>query len=347
MAGFFRKHGLRVAAVHSGPGSAPRDTSLEQLEAGNLDIVCAVDMFNEGVDLPLADTVMMLRPTESSIIWLQQFGRGLRTAKGKDHLTVIDYVGNHKSFLVKVRTLFHLGQGYSEIARILDQVTANQVTLPPGCEVTYDLVAVDLLRSLLPRHIGEAAMCEAYYDDFKDLHDRRPLAVEAFHDGCNLRTIRQKAGSWLAFVNSKGDLNPGQQQLLRDHGDFLNALEVTPMTRSFKMLTLQAMLHRDALPGTIGIDELTTEFIRLADRSARLKADVGVSLEATVQVRKYLERNPVSAWSEGKGTSGEAYFVYEGGVFRCTFEVPVELRADFQALVREVLDWRLAEYLQR
>ncbi|MBK6277975.1 MAG: hypothetical protein IPF57_07455 [Gammaproteobacteria bacterium] len=45
---------------------------------GDLDIICAVDMFNEGVDLPELDTVMMLRPTESKILWLQQFGRGLR-----------------------------------------------------------------------------------------------------------------------------------------------------------------------------------------------------------------------------------------------------------------------------
>jgi hypothetical protein len=47
-------------------------------------------MFNEGVDLPDVDTVMMLRPTESRVLWLQQFGRGLRVAEGKDRLRVID-----------------------------------------------------------------------------------------------------------------------------------------------------------------------------------------------------------------------------------------------------------------
>jgi superfamily II DNA or RNA helicase len=63
MAEFFRENGIRAVAVHSGPPSALRATSLEQLERNELDIVCSVDMFNEGVDLPNVDTVMMLRPT--------------------------------------------------------------------------------------------------------------------------------------------------------------------------------------------------------------------------------------------------------------------------------------------
>ena len=122
MRDFFREAGMRVAAVHSGPSSDPRARSLEQLEAGELDVVFAVDMFNEGVDLPHVDTVMMLRPTESRILWLQQFGRGLRKAAGKDHLTVIDYIGNHRTFLLKPQTLFDLSPGDAEIDRVLSLV---------------------------------------------------------------------------------------------------------------------------------------------------------------------------------------------------------------------------------
>ena len=306
-----------------------------------------MDMFNEGVDLPLVDTVSMLRPTESRILWLQQFGRGLRTANGKDRLTVIDYIGNHRVFLLKVRALFNLGQGHSEIARVLDRLRTHRVQLPPGCQVTYDLVAVDILRSLLPAQTMRATRVDYYYDDFKERHGLRPLAVEAFHDGYDPRTMRRCAGSWLTFVDSKGDLNPNQKKLLLDVGDFLNALEATAMTRSFKMLTLLAMLHRNALPGSVDIGELAFEFGRLAGRSAVLKADVGVSLDDDAQLRKYLERNPVGAWTEGKGTGGRAYFAYEGGVFSSAVEVAVELRADFQEPVREIVDWRLAEYPQR
>jgi superfamily II DNA or RNA helicase len=105
MAEYFRKAGMRVAAVHSGPESDPRSRSLEALERGELDIVFAVDMFNEGLDIPSIDTVLMLRPTESSILWLQQFGRGLRKSEGKERLKVVDYIGNHRTFLIKLRSM--------------------------------------------------------------------------------------------------------------------------------------------------------------------------------------------------------------------------------------------------
>ena len=109
MRDFFVDAGLRAAAVYSESSSDPRADSLEKLEAGDIDIVFAVDMFNEGVDLPNVDTVMMLRPTESRILWLQQLGRGLRRTEGKSHLTVIDYIGNHRTFLLKTAdTVFPL-----------------------------------------------------------------------------------------------------------------------------------------------------------------------------------------------------------------------------------------------
>ena len=135
MADFFDGAGLRVAAVHSDATSAPRAGSLERLQDGELDVVFAVDMFNEGVDVPAIDTVMMLRPTESSILWLQQFGRGLRTAPDKERLTVIDYIGNHRTFLLNPQTLFQLDPGDAQIARALDLVTKGEADLPPGCEV--------------------------------------------------------------------------------------------------------------------------------------------------------------------------------------------------------------------
>ncbi|MCU0732998.1 MAG: DEAD/DEAH box helicase family protein, partial [Hyphomonas sp.] len=103
MAEFAQARGLRAVAVHSGESSAPRASALTALEDGDIDIVFAVDMFNEGVDVPSIDTVLMLRPTESSVIWLQQLGRGLRRSADKTHLSVIDYIGNHRIFLTKLR----------------------------------------------------------------------------------------------------------------------------------------------------------------------------------------------------------------------------------------------------
>ncbi|MEJ7729944.1 MAG: helicase-related protein [Polyangiaceae bacterium] len=95
--GWLRDRGVRVHGVWSGEGSDDRDTALTQLESGAIDALCAVDVFNEGVDLPSIDRVVMLRPTESSVVFLQQLGRGLRAHAGKTGVTIIDFVGNHRS----------------------------------------------------------------------------------------------------------------------------------------------------------------------------------------------------------------------------------------------------------
>jgi superfamily II DNA or RNA helicase len=106
--GWLEDKGVRVAAVFSGEDSDDRESVLAELERGERDAVCAVDIFNEGVDLPSIDRVAMLRPTESSVVFLQQLGRGLRASAGKDALTVIDFAGNHRIFLERVRALLSI-----------------------------------------------------------------------------------------------------------------------------------------------------------------------------------------------------------------------------------------------
>jgi superfamily II DNA or RNA helicase len=167
MAAFFRNAGLCVASVHSGASSDPRAGSLEKLRAGEIDVAFAVDMFNEGVDVPQVDTVMMLRPTESRRLWLQQFGRGLRKADMKTHLNVIDYIGNHRTFPLKPQTPFQLAPADSAIDQTLNQMLAGEADLPPGCEVTYDLRAVDIIRGLL-RLPKEDEALRIYYEDFRE-----------------------------------------------------------------------------------------------------------------------------------------------------------------------------------
>ena len=348
MADFFRKNGLRAVAVHSGPDSAPRAASLEGLEAGSLEIVCAVDMFNEGVDLPRVDTVMMLRPTESAILWTQQFGRGLRKADNKDYLTVIDYIGNHRIFLNKPRILLNLAAGDRSIDRALNLLLAGEFALPPGCEVTYDLKTIEILRSLLRHGPGrDSDALQAHYLDFRERHGQRPSATEMFHEGYTPRSLRQTHGSWLLFVKAMGDLSQPQQQALAQSADFLSALEITQMTKSFKMLTLLAMLDEDALPGSISIHNLADSFIRLAKRSAVLRHDVGSALNNQQDIIRLLETNPIEAWVGGRGTSLQSYFKYEDGKFSTRISVPQNLRESLQELVREIADWRLAEYLSR
>lgn len=201
MAAFFQAQGLRAVAVHSGPGSAPRATSLDRLGRGEIDILIAVDMFNEGVDVPNIGTVMMLRPTESVILWLQQLGRGLRRVEGK-LLRVIDYIGNHRVFLTKLRALLAAGPGDRSLALRLEQAAAGTLALPPGCSVTYDLRVIEILRDLLRPKSGMEDL-EAQYRDFRLRHGQRPTAAEIAHMGFD--PARNGHGGWFDFVRDMGD----------------------------------------------------------------------------------------------------------------------------------------------
>jgi hypothetical protein len=208
-------------------------------------------------------------------------------------------------------------------------------------------VAVPPVRDTEQPGIAPQEDIEVYYRAYRDRHGTRPRAIQAFRDGHDPRSVRGRHGSWLRFVEAMGDLSDGQKVLLRDLGDLLASIETTQMTKSFKMLTLQAMLNRKALPGSIAIGELAAEFGRLAAASSILRAEVGAELEDTDRLCRYLERNPVAAWAGGKGTGGKAYFVYDQGVFSSTFTVAEDLRPEFHELAREVIEWRLAAYLKR
>ena len=181
MAAFLTDQGVAAVAVHSGPTSAPRAESLDRLRNGELDVVCSIDMFNEGVDLPGVDCVLMLRPTESPVVFLQQLGRGLRTAAGKERLTVIDFIGNHRSFLLKPRSLLSLGRRSTPTdAEVVRAVNAGEFDLPDGCSVSYELEAVDLLASFVKQRGGEALAeyCLSYQEDV----GRRPTAHQVTTD---------------------------------------------------------------------------------------------------------------------------------------------------------------------
>jgi hypothetical protein len=331
--------------VHSGETSAPRAHSLEQLNGGQLDILFAVDMFNEGVDLPNVDTIMMLRPTESQILWLQQFGRGLRHRPGK-RLQVIDYIGNHRTFLIKPRTLFQLGAGDGAIRQAFANLEAGTLELPPGCSVTYELEAKNIIERLLRTpQAGEAL--RAYYEDFVERHGARPLAVETFHDGYDPRSVRTAYGSWLSFVQAMGGLDDGERVALEGHGAFLKALEVTPMTRSFKMLVLLAMLDDENRPVDVPIAELCERVARLARRYAGLQQEFGGTLDDLTALQQLLETNPIAAWTGGLGTGGMSYFAYDGRTLRWARSLTANSQRELGRLSREIAEWRLASYLRR
>jgi hypothetical protein len=119
------------------------------------------------------------------------------------------------------------------------------------------------------------------------------------------------------------------------------------MTKCYKMVVLRAMLNADVLPGRIRLGSLTEVVFDLVQRSALLMRDFGSAVGDHSDLRSLLVKNPLNAWTGGWAKSGTRYFAMDGDEFVSTFPVPTELREPFQTLARELVEWRLADYLDR
>lgn len=99
----FNNRGLRTRALSGENSQEERQRVVQDLENGNLDYILTVDIFNEGIDIPSVNQVVMLRNTQSSIIFIQQLGRGLRKHDSKEYVTIIDFIGNYQNnYLIPV-----------------------------------------------------------------------------------------------------------------------------------------------------------------------------------------------------------------------------------------------------
>lgn len=147
MAQHFNANGIAAVAVWGDSKPEERRGALRDLAAGRIQIVCSVDLFNEGVDVPAVDVVLMLRPTDSATLFLQQLGRGLRKSAGKAICTVLDFVGTHrKEFRFDRRFMALLGGSRRDAERAVEE---GFPFLPAGCHLELDPVARDIvLRSL-------------------------------------------------------------------------------------------------------------------------------------------------------------------------------------------------------
>lgn len=97
LAGQFNNYGIPSVHLTGDHSILEREKQIQRLEAGEIEYIFTVDIFNEGIDIPMVNQVVMLRNTQSSIIFIQQMGRGLRKNQSKEFTTIIDFIGNYKN----------------------------------------------------------------------------------------------------------------------------------------------------------------------------------------------------------------------------------------------------------
>lgn len=133
MTEWLNRAGLPAACVVGATSAEVRRRAPQRLLDGELCALVTVDLYNEGVDLPMVDTLLLLRPTQSPVLFQQQIGRGLRLAPGKESCLVLDFVGQHRSEFRFDRLLSSL-TGLSR-RELVDGVENGFGSLPPGCHI--------------------------------------------------------------------------------------------------------------------------------------------------------------------------------------------------------------------
>ena len=133
MAAAFNSSGLPAACVLGETPERDRLRLVRQLEEGKLCVLVTVDLFNEGVDLPSVDTLLLLRPTQSALLFQQQIGRGLRLSPGKDSCLILDFVG-HQRVDFRFDRLLSTLSGLTR-RELIDEVEHGFSSLPSGCHI--------------------------------------------------------------------------------------------------------------------------------------------------------------------------------------------------------------------
>lgn len=170
MAEEFRKLGIDSIALTGEDSIDKRQAFMKRLEDNNdlLKVIFTVDIFNEGVDIPSINQVLMLRPTNSPIVFIQQLGRGLRKHESKSFLTVLDFIGNHKkAFLIALA--LKGGRYYDKDS--LRVSVATDFTNIPGCSnIQMDRIVQErILEQLNTENFNSLKYLKEEYNEFKGL----------------------------------------------------------------------------------------------------------------------------------------------------------------------------------
>lgn len=248
MADKFTEAGIPSAMVSGKTGDDARRQALSDLRDRRINVIFSVDVFNEGLDIKEVDTVLMLRPTESATIFLQQLGRGLRGTPDKAVLTVLDFVGHQREEFRwdrRLRALTGIPRG-----KLVKEVEHDFPYLPSGCRIELDRQAQSFVLENLKRQLNlrrqqlVAEVRAAGEDTLVGFLEATGIDLASVIGGDRSWTgLRREAGIDLAFGSG-----PRESQLLKA-GYFLANVEDSSRIEAYRRILSGGRIFGD-LPST-------------------------------------------------------------------------------------------------
>lgn len=356
MAKYFSENGVKSCAVISGDQldyCMDRREAIEKLHRREIDIIFAVDMFNEGVDIPSLELIMFLRPTESHTIFLQQLGRGLRKSRGKEYVIVLDFIGNYKKANFIPFLLSEKSGDYAQ--RVAQQTLPNEMDYPDGCIVDFDFQLIDLFKEQGRQLKDIKKLIHDEYMRISELVGHRPSRIDMFtyidEEIYVAMKRRRKVNifiDYLRFLAEIDELYDDEWQLLDTIAqEFLKTLETTSMTKSYKMPLLLAFYNEGDIKFRLDEDDIYRSFEKfysMGSNGIDMKKDKSTKNYKNWGKKEYIQlsrRNPQKFLAR----THPDFFYQEGEYFCLTHQLKNFKEQDiFVHHFRDVIEYRTRRY---
>ena len=260
----FNEKGYNTIALTGDNSEDERRSAIESLESeekkDKLDYIFTVDIFNEGIDIPRVNQIIMLRPTQSAIIFVQQLGRGLRKNGAKDYLTVIDFIGNYNNnYLVPIALYGDKTYNKDTLRKLM---TSGSSHIPGSSTINFDEITKERIFDAIDKaNMSKLVALKSDYNNLKNKLGRIPMMLDFLEYGARDPWLYVKyKKSYLNFINVaeeqyRKSLNNKELKLL----EYFN-LEINNTKRVEESIILLELIDHSEISITKLKMSITTQF---------------------------------------------------------------------------------------
>lgn len=336
---YFLNHTIKAAVLTGGNSAGERKIVRQKLMDGLIDIIFTVDLFNEGVDIPLVDTLLFARPTESLAIFTQQIGRGLRLADSKTHCVIIDFIGNYRNADRKLRI-------FKPDLKATDRLKFEPTENIPmtDCILNFSIDVINLLEEMRKKSRSFRNQIIDAYQNLKLELGNRPSYLEMhLYSQVYELNVAKEFGSYVGMLKEAGELSESEQEAFEFSKELLVEIEKTGMTKSYKMVLLKAMLQRgkENWFKAINVVEVAPFFKQYLSIPSHRNID---PIELDIKkVESLIRRMPMTKWA----VSSKGMTNFQNDEFSFTITIPKEMQDIIFNWVEQICEYRLHRYFER
>ena len=333
----FNERGYRTVALSGADSDEKRAEAIERLstdEEGTeqLDYIFSVDIFNEGVDIPEVNQVVMLRPTQSPVIFVQQLGRGLRKLEGKEYVVILDFIGNYmNNFMIPIALSGDRSYNKDNMRRYVQD---GDRIIPGSSTIHFDEISRQrIFRSIDSARTSDMKLLRESYQNLKNKLNRIP-SIRDFREygSIDIHKIFEKCGSYYNFLKKYDrdytvELSAGEQNII----EFLST-KVLSSKRVHELELLSELMEDRTVPGSAYAEALSTKYHQ--DLTAAAAESVYRNL--TNRFAKGTDQKKFSGCVLVEKTEEGGYRLTDG------FEKMLN-HGEFRDMVRELLDYGLED----